>query len=913
MKFVIHMSSENLDPHQRTFKKNMNMDNYIVYSVIRGAMEDIGVQIDDADEKKGYVKGFYLGSKKDPFKVTFQLEKNDIYRIKIEHKFDVSMKNYQRRDLRDLSIDKFQELLIVKFWDDIYREFGMGMAPGFGEKTMAKLDEPKQTKLSNYFHDKILKLIKNESVLAKNIKGLNDNQEEIEKKYKWELKTIEDRSRWAKKMIFGLEIFFDDSHSKDRTVVLTANTLDMKTFKQLPVEINFFITMPRALSKEIDMSYKCQWTVSDGQLDEDSQKILYNLNYENSAMELRLKQLFSKESVYHFEFEEIIDDKGKTTKIKHDQMMLDPINVLMIKNPTTDDIRFLFVMKYFLKITRSGEYEGFLPIFDSFQIMSDLFKVFKPFFIKTEEDLEKERAVQDKKNKELQDSRAAVRRCVKCGWLLSATADVCPMCGAAVRKEQVTTFGVDSTEYDKSSALHDAKQKAYSEKLLSSFDKMLDSWGDAKTKIFDAVKESFRLQLHQKDVDKNIIQIIEEEEEIQQHIGPLFKANERIFGGDNEVVGRFLIQLRGYEIDNVYAVFNFIKTGKDDVYPIMITYMILSPYQSKKFYLRKQEKKKKSDEYDLIWEVDSGNDPEVVIALNKTSQEMVKIIRQIYNNITTIQFDEPIFDEKGKIRGSKLTLDLYPIIRVEPFLDDSSRPRTLVLMRQYLDYRQSGFIPLSTVFAFLDGLNGIVSLFKEDFKPAEDKSNTANFNIIDESIRTSKYTYKLQQEKETAEMASNTPEQKPISTEVKRVIPPISTAKSSSITTLLGESKGFKKEKDEIDSLLSNYSKDSKLTTEDFRNKTKFIAEIPTDFVVDPKWSDLELNNKIHALNQEVVNLTTLAELEIRSFQEHKTSFEFCNAQIEAFLKQIKEKQAMIRAYEYEKFRVKPERIALKN
>lgn len=904
------MSNENLDPYQRIFKKTMNMDNYIVYSVIRGAMEDIGVQIDDADEKKGYVKGFYLGNKKDPFKATFQLEKNDSYRIKIEHKFDVSLKNFQRRDLRDLSIDKFQELLIVKFWDDIYREFGLGIAPGFGEKTMAKLDEPKHTKLSNYFHDRILKLIKSDSQLTKNIKGLNDNQEEIERKYKWELKTIEGKSRWPKKMIFGMEIFFDDSHSKDRTVVLTANTLDMKTFNQLPVEINFFITMPRALSKELDMSYKCQWTVSDGQLDEDSQKILYNLNYENTTMEQRLKQLFSNESIYHFEYEELINDKGKTTKVKHDQMMLDPINVLMIKNPTTDEIRFLFVMKYFLKITKGGEYEGFLPIFESFQIMSDLFKVFKPFFIKTQEDMEKERAVQEKKNKELQESKAAVRRCVKCGWLLSATAEVCPMCGATIRKEQVTTFGVDSTEYDKSSALLDAKEKAYSEKLLSSFDKMLDSWGDAKSKIFNAVKESFRLQLQHPEIDKNIIQIIEDEEEMQQIIGPLYKANERIFGGDNEVVGRFLIQLRGYEIDNVYAVFNFIKTGKDDVYPIMITYMILSPYQSKKFYLRKQDKKKKNEEYDLIWEVDSGKDPEIIIALNKTSEEMVKIIKQIYNNPSTIQFNEPLFDEKGKIRGSKLTLDLYPIIRVEPFLDDASRPRTLVLMRQYLDYKQSGYIPLSTVFAFLDGLHGIVSLFKEDFKPAEDKSNAENFNIIDERIRTSKYTYKLQHDKE---ITAKTPEQIQMPTDAKKVIPPLSTTKTSPITNLLGGNKESKKEKDEMDSLLSSYSKDVKVSNEDFRNKTKFIAEIPSDFVVDPTLPDLELNNRIHALNQEIVSLTTLAELEIKSFQEYKTGFDFCKSQIDAFLKQIKDKQAMIRAYEYEKFRVKPERLTMKN
>ncbi|MBD3350248.1 MAG: hypothetical protein GF364_02065, partial [Candidatus Lokiarchaeota archaeon] len=669
------------DPELRKIEENPFIDSYMVYNAVRGAMEAIGCQIDDASEKKGYVKGYYLGNRKKPIKAVFkQGKKEKGFFIKIAHKFNVSNENFRRRDLRDLNPAKYEELLIVKFWDEVYNDLGLGLAPGFGEKSFASSDISKKKKLRDFFGNQLILLIDSDEQLSRIIKGTNQNQDVIRKKYKWEIQTIASKSQWSKELIFALEIYFDNRQSRDRTVVLTVSSLDMKTVTKLPIEVNFFITMPRALPREINMSYKCNWTAPSGQIDDVSQRITHHLNFEMPSMEKRLKEFFSEEYTYHFEFQEIFTDKGRKSKLTHDQTMLEPINVIEVQNPISDETRFLFVLRYFLEIDRRGQYKGFLPIYESFRIMSDLFKIFKPFFVLTEEERQQQ---ERRKLKEAEDANksTAVKRCVKCGWLLSGKSAKCPMCGADTNLKRKKTFKVESTEYDKSAAVLDAKEKAYSEKLLSKFDEVLSEWGDAKTKLLDAVKDNFLSILQTGSIEEKIIQIIEDEDQIENKIDGAIDANKMVSTSESETFAKYLIELMGYDIRWVYVTLELIESGKDAVYPILITYTIFTPYNHNKFSFIKKEAKKRRESDKLLWQVDVGKDPKVVLTLNKTSEDFNEILQSVYSRDYTIEYKEPVFDKKGRVKDFSYSLSLYPIIRVEPFGDNQVNPKSIVIMR----------------------------------------------------------------------------------------------------------------------------------------------------------------------------------------------------------------------------------------
>ncbi|MHA1341149.1 MAG: hypothetical protein ACTSRZ_12785 [Promethearchaeota archaeon] len=926
------------DPYLREISPNPNIDNYMIYSACRGGLEAIGVEIDDASEEKRVIKGYYLGNKKNLIKVAWKPTDEGGFKIKIFHKMKFNDNIFKRRDLRDLSGDKYQELIIVKFWDEVYRDLGLGLAPGFGEKKLAAKEENKKEKLRNYFANVIDVLIESDNKLHKYTKGVNFNFNEILMKYRSILEIINKKSKFPKETLYGIEIFFDEGHSIERTIVMTINTLDMKTVTMIPIEVNLFLVMPRPLPRQLDMGYKCKWTAPTEESDDVAFRIIYKINFEYSGLERELLKFYSKEYLYHFIFKETFEDKGKMTKYTHDQMLLYPINLQRINHPITKKETFVLVLRYLLKINKRNQYEGFIPVSDCFTLMNKVFNVLKPFFVKTEEEIRREQELQ--RQKEKTEESEVIRKCVKCGWLLSKNSKKCPMCGAPVQKERKKTLNVDSTYYDKSSALLDAQQKVYSEKLIKDFDKLLEEWGDPKSKLKSAVKETFLVLLEKVKAKGKISEIVDDEDLIEIEIGKVSSFYKKLFADDMEVIVEFLVKLRDYEIPWIHIAIQLLDLGMEDVFPILISYTILGEYISRSFSFIKLESKKRKEKDQLIWQVDQGEDPKIVQTLNSASSDFNEIIQKAYQKKSTYTYIEPLIDEKGRVKGTRLTLDLYPIIRVEPFYSRKIGHKTIICMRQFLDFKQSGYIPIPIVFAILETIYSIIDIFKEEYNE-EKKEKIIDFEMLDKRIEQSKYTYqkKLREEAETVygkishsnSEQSDLLEQKPPSqnqsvydaesdssimesdqySNININNPKAKTisAKSSLSKTELAETPQEMEVEDDIQSILKKYESSITKSPANYRLKTYFIKEIPSDFYIDPYMTDEEIDKKLFSLNEELNSLYALAEMEINSLASKQQSFEICMSQLNTLLNQIKQKQAIIRAYEYEKFRVKTERL----
>lgn len=884
------------DPNTRHIEPDPSIDRYMIYSACRGGLEDIGAEVTDADESKGLIKGRYMGNKKRPVKVQFKKMKKGGFGIRISHKFKISNKNFQRRDLRDLPLDKYDEAIIVKFWDAVFRELDLGLAPGFGDKELASADNAKIEKLKNHFGNQLAILLNDDPQLDRYVTEINQNQRLIRKKYKWELRSINNAGRWPQETIYAVELFMDKQKSREKTIVITVNTVDLKTVTKLPIMINVFIAMPRALPKELNMSYKCQWTSPAEQMDDISQKIIHHMNFEMSSLENRLKQLYEDEYLYHFEFKETFEDKGKKSKIEHDQLLLYPINVMEIMNPTSDDQRFLLVMKYFLEINRRGNYDGLVPVIRCLKIMSDLIKGLKRFYIATEDDKRREDEKQRIKAEE-KTPKASIRKCWKCDWLLSEGTTKCPMCGSEVRNIKKKSFGIESSEYDKSSALLGAKEKAYSDRLLSAFDTALDDWGDAESKIGDAVKDVFLGFLENPQISEKIVEIIENHEEVKEQIGKAFKINEDMYSGDSTVIGRYLIKLMGHEVDWIYVILEILDTPKEHIFPVLVNYVARVPYNRSKisYFVERADSRWSSDE--LKWQIDVGDDTPLVKGLKNQSDDLNETLKQVYSADNRNQYIEPELNKRGKVKGIEYQIDLYPLMRIEPFYKNEIRPGNLVTLRQFLDYEQSDWIPLEDILDILDMIHKKVKIFEEEFS-LSDKEGGLDLSMLDRKIEESKYSYKKKHGIDDSTVSPTKPQyQEP---------------EQSDIAVAGADDLDLESELDsELDSLLGSDDNEELTFEENYIEKTTFYDKLPGDFNIDSMLSDKEIDNLVYQLKIEIDNIMELAEEEINSLAQGENTYTSCMEQVERFRNQIEEKQVKIRAYEYEKHRIRLDRLEI--
>lgn len=885
------------DPNTRYVEEDLTIDQYMIYSALRGGFEEIGVEVTDADENKGIVKGNYLGNRKKPFKVQFKKMKKGGFAMRVSHKFKLKEKNFDRRDIRDLPLDKYDEAIIVKFWDAVYNELDLGLAPGFGDLDATALESNKIEELKRFFGNQLTILLNDDRKLDTLIKEINQNQRDIKSKYKWELRTIEQNARWPQKMIYAIEMFMDEAKSRERTIVLTVNSVDLKTVTKLPIMINMFIAMPRALPKELNMSYKCQWTAPAAQMDDVSQKIIHHMNFEMSSLEKRLHELYDDEYLYHFEFKETFEDKGQNSTIEHDQLLLYPINVIETMNPTSDDQRFLLVMKYFLNINRRGNHEGFVPIINCLKIMSDLIKSLKRFYIATEEDKQKEQEKAKRKKDDEDAQKSAIRKCMKCGWLLSEGAISCPMCGSNVTAEKKETFGIQSGEYDKSSALLGAKEKAYSDKLLSAFDSALQDWGDAESKISDSVKEVFLGFLNQPLITNKIEEIIEDEERIKEIVHKAFNINEEMHSSKCTLIGKYLMQLSGFKMDWLYVTLEILKAPKEHIFPVLINYVIRAPYNKSKisYFLERAEKRWDSDV--LRWQIDVGDDTPLVKALKEENEDLNTTLTEIYSIDSRNQYIEPILNKRGKIKGVEYSVDLYPLIRIEPFYLNEIRPGNIVILRQFLDYEQSSWISFSSVLNILEQIYKTIEDFQQEYSAGDFKEGL-DLAMLDKKIKESKYSYKqkMQSQKEASIDG----------------IPTSDNTLEKEVNSSLNDIE--KKEGDlgfEVDSLLGSDKDEDSIFDEDYIEKTTFYNKLPADFSIDKMMNDKEIDNTVYQLQIEIENIMELAEQEISSLANGQTTYTSCQAQINTFIEQIRQKQIKIRAYEYEKHRIRLDRLEI--
>jgi predicted Zn-ribbon and HTH transcriptional regulator len=903
-----------MDPNTRVLEPSEKFTQDKVYKIIRNAVEEIRVDIDDADSNKGYVKGFLKGNKRQPFNVTFQLDpKSNKIGVKIEHK--LALREIERRDLRDLSEDKYEERIIVKFWDYVYGSFGLGEAEGFGEKSRISVEDSKvKIKLDEYFKKMLMNVFNSDSELKRIVKGYNVEQENIQQNYKWAFKSINQKSQWPLTTIFAVELYLNEE--KTNSVTIAINSVDMRTFTIVPTQVMFVMKIPKPLIRPLDMSYKCQWTSPI--FDDESQKILSYLNFEISAIEQRLKSMFSDSSMYNFKFEEVIDEKGKKSKIKHDQTLLNPINIIPIDNPLTESQEYVFAMKYFLKFGKTGEYEGILSIYNTIILMSDLFKILKRYIVTTPEEVEQKRLLEVQKiqQKKQEAESQTLSRCIKCGWLLSKGSSKCPMCGSEIVNSEKKSMGVESSFYSASSALHGAKENMYSNKLIDQFDKAIEEWGDGESKRINIVFNNFKEALGEANVRDSITQILKNEEKIKEIIGPVFRGNKIAWSREVVTIGRFLIELTGFDIPWIYVVFDRLKMTRDEIFPVVVSYIITVPYNPHKYsYVKHFDSKNK----ELVWEIDSGMDPDIITTLNFKSQDFGKVLKNAYNEGSTTEFIEPMFDAKGKQRGVELSIELYPLIRVEPFLDDKSNPRSIIIMRHFLDNEfggLKGFIPIGNIFAIVETLGGIISIFKQEYgrvdpnTPEEDKPIAVDFSEIDRKLAESKYAGK-----------KNIQAQQPsVPNAGQKFIAGIQNSLESSSSSSSANLKSGSTD-DNFDQQFNDlFGKTTNLETEqktkyeiiDVRNKTFFFKQLPRDFIIDPLLSDVQIDSTIFQLNSEIHTLRQLLDTEFNSYRSGNQSFDMCQNQTNAMMNQIREKQAKIRAYEFEKFRVKPERVSMK-
>ncbi|MCP4764055.1 MAG: hypothetical protein GY870_19940, partial [archaeon] len=200
-----------------------------------------------------------------------------------------------------------------------------------------------------------------------------------------------------------------------------------------------------------------------------------------------------------FQCSESVEEKGKKSKIKHDLTLLNPINVIQVRNRNTQgevsqkvSSNFILVVRILLKITNENNYEGFLSVSDTIDLIKNLHNVLSQFFIKNEEDQKKEQELSKEDNILREDKEEHIIKCSKCSWLLSAGAIICPRCNTSVTEvEDKSFFNVDQSGYDKTSALHGEKEKSFTKKLMSDFDKALANWGDAEDKYQTIVKNNF--------------------------------------------------------------------------------------------------------------------------------------------------------------------------------------------------------------------------------------------------------------------------------------------------------------------------------------------------------------------------------------------------------------------------------------
>ncbi|MHA1870551.1 MAG: zinc ribbon domain-containing protein, partial [Promethearchaeota archaeon] len=730
------VSDKELDPNIRYFEAE-GITKKMVYDAVRNGVEEIGI-VDDADPKKGVVVGI-VGKKK--FKVSFGKDKKkDLIYIKIDH--SIPLNDIKRMDIRQLSPEKFPSRLIVTFWDEVYNALGLGQAPGFGEFKRLEVSSDLENSIKEIMRARLSEIFNSDPRIKKIIFGYNSNFEEIMKKYKWELNTLNNYGRWKESSIFGIEFYLD--RQKKTTLVLLVNRVDMKTFKLVPLEIIYFISLPRAIPASINMSYKGLWSSSNA-LDETTQRILNHLNYEEPALESELKSLYSTKTYYNFVGSEKIDEKGKKSVIKYDEIMFEPINIIPINDPTSDDEKYLMAFRFFLKLLNNGDYANFPPVYETINIMNKLFTILKRYFVLTEEDKKKKSTTE-----ETEEKTEEIRKCPKCGWLLSKNAKTCPVCGAEVVESKKTTFGVDSSAFDEKTALQGAKAELRSRKLFDSLDKVLEEFDNADAKRKNIVISNIEAEL---DELRQIfdINIIKDESEIKNIVGKLFQANTSLFNREQNTLARYLIKMNSGDMKFkwLYITVDKIITQNEDSFPIMLSYIIEGPYVGFKFsFVKNEDLRKKRIKYE--WEVDIGQDPEVVIYLNEKDNELKEMLNNIYNAPYRTKFIEPIIDpKKNKIVGTEFSIDLYPIIRVEPSVEKSHGKHDIVILRQFLDNEYGGLggvIPLNKVISVLNKIYAALELYEGTEEKSEKKEpdsyssvDSFDFSILDQKLEQSNY------------------------------------------------------------------------------------------------------------------------------------------------------------------------------
>ena len=104
--------------------------------------------------------------------------------------------------------------------------------------------------------------------------------------------------------------------------------VDIKSKTVFPVMVTYALISPELLPRDIYCSYKALWTLKGN--DDVAQKITYRMNNEFPGLERQLKEFFGTGIPYFYENEEIINERGKKTKIKVEQTLHNP---LIICNP----------------------------------------------------------------------------------------------------------------------------------------------------------------------------------------------------------------------------------------------------------------------------------------------------------------------------------------------------------------------------------------------------------------------------------------------------------------------------------------------------------------------------------------------------------------------------------------------------
>ncbi|MHA1733633.1 MAG: zinc ribbon domain-containing protein [Promethearchaeota archaeon] len=401
---------------------------------------------------------------------------------------------------------------------------------------------------------------------------------------------------------------------------LLADEVDFGTTTTKPLQFSFVALLPHPVKFGLNISDKFYFSLIEKVADEF--KIVNYLNSELPLLRRYLSEAYKQDSLHHYRAEEVVEDRGKTTKVKHDIVRQFVVQIRNIEFQGDSDAYVVARFWFDQKFRNLPEIPAILKMLS--QLSSDL----SPFYevpaeqagntpIEAGTGASGQTPAMPAPTPGLQPAGIAKtpEKCPHCGWLLSPGKTTCPMC--------------------KKSVLEEEEEKEYSNKILRELkfvdETVLSNYKENLDGILDALRKA------DKKFDSKFPMISEAESLITENIGDALPFIRAVGQWDVQPIVKYYISvIGGRHFSWMVLLADFLDTGTSEP-PAAFTFVVPAP---KPMYFNFAA----DSSGVFVDDLEPRLTPETMDFLRRRHAEVEKVIGQFYRNpkSTSLQGDPHI-------------------------------------------------------------------------------------------------------------------------------------------------------------------------------------------------------------------------------------------------------------------------------